>query len=393
VQLNGVWKAKTRLALDLQLNSFRHSSNGNATMRIRARGINTVRARLASGKFKTYYYHRASGTCLAGEPGSPEFLTSLAVAEQSLRQRHAGTLSAVIRDFEATKQWRRLAESTKKEYRRVLTFWDAEYGTCPYRAIEDKAFRADIVRWHDKFSETKPREADNRVTILARVLSWAAKDGPLKVNVLDGFERAYTSDRSDIIWLPEQVEAFLAVASAEMQLAMALALHTGQRQGDIRKLAWSSYNGTSICLRQGKANRLGKAAPVTRVPCTKALKLTLDSAPRRAAVILTTKTGRAYQKRYFAEQWEETCNRAGIADLHFHDLRGTTVTMLFRAGCNIGEIVTITGHSLRRAQEILDKYLARTSQLAESAIAKFENVLDTDFAKRPAKRTIATTAK
>ncbi len=355
-------------------------------MRIRAKGINTVRARLASGEFKTFYYHRATGMRLVGDPGSPEFLTSFAAAEESQRQRHVGALSGLIRDFEGTKQWRRLAESTKKEYKRVFKFWDAEYGTCPYRALEDKAFRADIIKWHDRFSEAKPREADNRVTILARVLSWAAKDGPLGVNILDGFERAYASDRSDIIWLPEQVEAFLAVASPEMQLAMALALHTGQRQGDIRKLAWSAYDGTSISLRQGKANRLGKAAPVTRVPCTKALKVTLDSAPRRAAVILTTKTGRAYQKRYFAEQWEESCKAAGITDLHFHDIRGTTVTMLFRAGCSIGEIVTITGHSLRRAQDILDKYLARTSQLAESAIAKFENVLETDFAKRPAKR-------
>ncbi|MFL6826224.1 MAG: tyrosine-type recombinase/integrase [Bradyrhizobium sp.] len=332
-----------------------------------------------------YYYHRASGRRLAGEPGSGEFLTNFAVAEQSFAQQPAGRLSDLIRDFEATKQWRRLAESTKTEYKRVFRFWDAEYGTCPYGALEDKAFRADIIRWHDRFSEAKPREADNRVTILARVLSWAAKDGPLKMNVMDGFERAYSSDRSDIIWLPEQVDAFLAVASPEMQLAMALALHTGQRQGDIRKLAWSTYDGTSISLRQGKASRLGKAAAVTRVPCTKALKVTLDSAPRRAAVILTTKTGRAFQKRYFAERWDETCKTAGISDLHFHDLRGTTVTMLFRAGCNIGEIVAITGHSLRRAQEILDKYLARTSQLAESAIAKFENVLETDFAKRPAK--------
>ena len=156
-------------------------------MRIRARGINTVQARLASGEVKTYYYHRATGTRLVGEPGSTEFLTSFTAAEQSLRQRHAGTLSGLIRDFEGTKQWRRLAESTKKEYKRVFKFWDAEYGTCPYRALEDKAFRADIIKWHDKFSEEKPREADNRVTILARVLSWAAKDGPLRVNVLDGF--------------------------------------------------------------------------------------------------------------------------------------------------------------------------------------------------------------
>jgi hypothetical protein len=31
--------------------------------------------------------------------------------------------------------------------------------------------------------------------------------------------------------------------------------------------------------------------------------------------------------------------------------------------------------------QILDKYLARTSRLADSAIAKFENIVETDFAK------------
>jgi integrase len=354
-------------------------------MRIKARGINIVRAKLARGETKTYYYHRATGTRLAGLPGSPEFLASLATAEKSQQQRNAGTLAGLIREFEGTKQWRRLAESTKKEYRRVFKFWDGEYGTCPYAALEDKAFRNDVRKWHDKFSETKPREADNRVTILARVLSWAAKDGPLHVNVLDGFERAYASDRSDIIWLSEHIEAFMCIASPEMRLAMVLALHTGQRQADIRRLAWTAYDGNTITLRQGKARRLGREAPVIRVPCTKALKATLDAAPRRAAVILTTKTGRAYSKRYFAEQWEATCKAADIVDLHFHDIRGTTVTMLAEAGCTLPEIVSITGHTLRRAQDILDKYLARTSKLAESAIAKFENVMATDSAKRAAK--------
>ena len=101
--------------------------------------------------------------------------------------------------------------------------------------------------------------------------------------------------------------------------------------------------------------------------------------------MLTTKTGLAFQKRYFAEQWAKTCEAAEIAGLHFHDLRGTTVTMLAEAGRTVPEIVSITGHTLRRAQEILDKYLARTSRLADSAIAKFENIVETDFAKRPAK--------
>jgi len=109
--------------------------------------------------------------------------------------------------------------------------------------------------------------------------------------------------------------------------------------------------------------------------------------------MLTTKTGLPFKKRYFADQWEVTCQAAGIDNLHFHDIRGTTVTMLAEAGCTLPEIVSITGHTLRSAQDILDKYLARTSKLAESAIAKFENVVETNFAKRPAKRSGQTDAK
>jgi integrase len=270
-------------------------------MLTRMKGINKVRAKLASGEYVTYYYHRATGVRLNGQPGSHEFALSLSLAEEKSRNRNTGNLSSLIRAFEGTKQWRRLAESTKKEYTRVFKFWDVKYGSCPYRALEDKAFRADVIKWHDEFSKEAAREADNRVSILARVLSWGAKDGPLKNNVLDGFERAYSSDRSELIWLPEHVEAFLAVASPEMQLAMALALHTGQRQGDILRMAWSAYDGTAISLRQGKAKRLGKVPAAIRVPCTKALKITLDAAPRKAAVVLTTKTGLAFKKRYFGK--------------------------------------------------------------------------------------------
>ena len=57
--------------------------------------------------------------------------------------------------------------------------------------------------------------------------------------------------------------------------------------------------------------------------------------------------------------------------------------MLAEAGCTVPEIVSITDHTLRRT--FWTKYLAQTSKLAESAIAKFENVIAIDFAKRTAK--------
>ena len=54
---------------------------------------------------------------------------------------------------------------------------------------------------------------------------------------LRGFKRLYHADRSEIIWLPVHIAAFMAVAPIEMQRAMILALHTGQRQGDLLRLA------------------------------------------------------------------------------------------------------------------------------------------------------------
>jgi integrase len=349
-------------------------------MRVHLKGVNTVRRKLASGKTVTYYYHKATNTRLVGEPGTAAFVASLAEAQKSASIRTDGTLAGLIRDFEKTAKWRKLAASTQSEYKRVLKFWEGKFGKVPTSALETKSFRKHVLAWHDEFSKDKPREADNRVVILARVLSWAARDSDLSTNVLDGFERAYSNDRSDKIWLPEHVDAFMHCATPEMQLAMVLALHTGQRQADIRRMAWSQYDGKCITVRQGKSRRLGSEGKEVRIPCTVALKQTLDSMPRRGLLILLTKTGKAFQKRYFAECWDEVAKEAAkiqpaIADLHFHDIRGTTVTMLFEAGCNVAEVASITGHSLRRAQEILDKYLARTSQMAVNAIAKLETIV------------------
>lgn len=361
--------------------------NGSKQMPGRIKGLNKVTAKLADGTEAVYWYHRATGTRLTGEYGSQEFIASLAAAQEKPADRTDGTLAGIIRDFEKTAKWRKLAEGTKTEYRRIFKFWDGKFGTVPNKALEAKGFRQSVIAWHDEFSESKPREADNRVTVLARVLSWASRDGPLNANVLDGFERAYSSDRSEKIWEPEHIEAFMAVANDEMKLAMMLALHTGQRHADIRHMAWGNYDGSVIRIRQQKARRLGATPPLLTIPCTAALRETLDALPKRGALILPTKTGRAFQKRYLSEQWEKTVIAAGLGplNLHFHDLRGTTVTLLAEADCNIGEIAAITGHSVRSAQAIIDKYLARTSRLAYSAMAKFENRMEQERAKRLAK--------
>ena len=52
---------------------------------------------------------------------------------------------------------------------------------------------------------------------------------------------------------------------------------------------------------------------------------------------------RSYRAKNFRE-FKRARDRAGIADLRFHDLRHTATTRLFERGLGIMEVASITGH-------------------------------------------------
>lgn len=356
-------------------------------MRVRLRGVNTVRKRLSSGQWRRYYYHRASGVRLPDQPGSPEFVAAFAEAERMMASRHtAGVLAGLIRDYTRSPEFKRtLRESTQREYLRKLRTLEAEFGDMPIAALETPRVRQHFMKWRALIAdESGPREADYRLSVLSALLSWAVENGRIHTNHVKGFKRLYHSNRAAVIWEPHHIEAFMAAAPVEMQRALVLALHTGLRQGDIRRLSWSNYSGRHLRLRISKNISAGRDSPLVAIPCTRALKTMLDGMERRGAVILTTTEGRAFTPRYFGHQWANAMKAAGLetSGLHFHDLRGTAVTMLARAGCTIPEIVAITQHSLASATRILELYLDRTRHLADQAISRFENAPETDFANQ-----------
>lgn len=340
-------------------------------------GINTTKKSLKDGSIRLYYYHRATGQRLRGKPGSPEFLRDYAAAEKLMQDRHAGTLNGLIRDYSLSPEFGRLRESTRKEYGRMLAKIELQFGRMPLAALDDPRVRQDFMAWRATVArENGEREADNRLSVMSAMLTWARENGIVFNNHVAGFRRLHKADRSNMIWLPEHIDAFMKAAPVELQRALILALHTGQRQGDLLRLTWSNYSDGWIGLRQGKTGR------AVELPCTAALRATLDAIPRESAVILTTKTGRPWKPRYFKAQWEAASKAAGITDLHFHDLRGTAVTMLAEAGCTHMQIASITGHSLKHVSTILDRYLARTRVLAGEAVTLFENAKSTEFANR-----------
>lgn len=248
-------------------------------MRARLQGINSIRKRLADGTIKLYYYHRATGTPLGGKPGSPEFLRDYAAAEKTLVDRYSGTFNGLVRDYTLSPEFATLRETTQRQYRRMLTVAERQFGKLHLGALDDPRVRQDFMGWRAEVAKVSgEREADNRLGVISAMLTWGRANGQLNANHVTGFRRLYHNDRSQIIWLPDHVGAFMAVAPVEMQRALILALHTGQRQGDLLRLSWSNYDGVAISLRQGKTGRK------VEIPCTMALKSMLDGMIRSSAV-------------------------------------------------------------------------------------------------------------
>lgn len=364
-------------------------------VRVDIKGWFTTYKTLKTGERREYHYHRVTLRRLNGKPGSPEFIADYAAAEKLMRDRLAGTFNGLVRIYTLSVEFEdKLSASTQSEYRRLLTAAESEFGNMPLAALDDPRVRKDFLDWRETVAKASgEREADNRLSAISAMLTWAVDRGQANANYLRGFKRLYHADRSEIIWLPEHIASFMKVAPIEMQRALILALHTGQREGDLLRLPWSGYDGVRISLRQGKARRGGRLGPIVEIPCSTALRRMLDGMERVSPLILVTKTGQSFKKRYFARLWGEAMEKAGLqsvllpgsdqpAELHFHDLRGTTVTLLSEAGCTPQQIATITGHSFKTVHRILERYLARTRGLAEQAIFNFENSPRTKFANQ-----------
>ena len=119
-------------------------------------------------------------------------------------------------------------------------------------------------------------------------MSFAKDRGTIATNPCEKGGRLFAADRTDKVWGEPEIAALLSVASSEIKLALMLALWIGQRQGDLLRLPWSSYDGTHIRLRQSKTGRR------ISMPAGAPLKVLLDSTKRRGPLILTNSYGRPW---------------------------------------------------------------------------------------------------
>jgi integrase len=158
----------------------------------------------------------------------------------------------VLTKYQRSDNFRQLAERTRNDYVKHIRTIEREFGDMPIAALDDKRTRGILLEWRDRIAETSRRQADYAWSVLSLVLAWGLDRTLVPANPCERGGRLYRASRVDKIWTAADESLFLARAPSRMHLPLHLALWTGQRQGDLVRLPWSSYDGKFIRLRQGK---------------------------------------------------------------------------------------------------------------------------------------------
>lgn len=351
-------------------------------MNVKLKGLKKVKKTLADGRRIYYCYAWRGGPLLKAkdgaplQPGDPLLVHAFAVATKGRFADTSETMGRLISEFKGSSEFRDKSQKTRQAYSRYLDLIRDEFGDMPIDALQDKSARGEFKKWRDTMAST-PRAADYAWTTLARVLSFAKDRGMIAVNVAERGGRLYEADRTEKIWTEADVSAMLSLHRPEISAALLMALWTGQRQGDLLRAAWTNYDGAKLRVRQGKTG-----ARVV-IPLSAGVRVMLDKmranllagsvGDKAAVTILTNSYGKPWTSDGFRASWRKACALAGIKGLTFHDLRGTAVTRLALSGCNTAQIASITGHSMKDVESILDAhYMGGKIELAEQAILKLE---------------------
>lgn len=326
---------------------------------VKIKGIYSVRS-----KGRTYHYAWRNGPRLRGEPGSLEFLESYQEALASRRPKDDDRIRALVTLYRSSPAFTGLADSTRKQWNRWLDRIVDHFGELRVAQFDraDK-IRPVIRRWRNRWAD-KPRTADYGLQVMSRLLSHAVDLDKISANPCEGIKQLYRSDRADLIWTDDDLAKIKAVCTAEVAHIIDLASLTGLRAGDLGRLSWGHVQETEIVVATGKSGERTEAV----IPLYPALQACLASIPKRSTVVLTNKAGHPWSA-VNDTMFTSAKAKAGLDDLHFHDLRGTAATRFYLAGIEVRDIAEIMGWSEDRVSRIIRKYVGRKAR-SEAIIRK-----------------------
>lgn len=289
--------------------------------------------------------------------------------------------------WQETPEFRMLAPKTRSDYISKAQVFLAAFGDEPVAALGRAALKG---FWREIYDSRGHHMANGTLAVARAMLTFACDEEWIDVNPAFALKLKTTAPRV-AVWSPPKINAYVAVGDElgtySVGDAVVVALHSGQRQGDVLTMPPRIFDTKRIALIQHKRGAL------VDVPMTPALlarvaaireRWKAANVAARETLITDERTGRPYTgnsfRKAFAAVRAEAVARhpelaeaerfqPALADLRFQDLRDTAVTRLAMVPCTLPQIAAITGHSPDHITSVIKHYLALNGSLADDAIA------------------------
>lgn len=197
-------------------------------------------------------------------------------------------------------------------------------------------------RWRDKrLGEVGPAVVARQLTILRHVFEVARKEWalPVQQNPVALISKPPLPPARDRRLGPNELGALVTGCRTCLNQLVSPAVHfaiaTAMRQGEILSARWEHLD---------LANRvllipLTKNGKPRRIPLSSEAIAIIEGLPRLESERIFPMSTQALKLA-----WRRLVKRAGIINLHFHDLRHEAISRFFERGLSIAEVALISGH-------------------------------------------------
>jgi integrase len=217
-----------------------------------------------------------------------------------------------------------------------------------------------------------PTTTNRTHAIVKEAFKDAVRLGIISRNVLDLVKPPRYEPAPKQVLSEEQARQLLEAAKGErLQALYVLVLATGMREGELFALQWEDVDFEAHILSVNHGLQRTIAGYRMHNPKTRSSKRTIALAPHVVQALRAHRERQIEERRILGNAWDTTYDlvfpnafgqpkkpanfirkqfprllaKAGLPDIHFHDLRHTAATLLLKRGVHVKVVSEMLGHA------------------------------------------------
>lgn len=283
-------------------------------------------------------------------------------------------LKQIIEIYLDSREFDRLAETTKRTYRDYLTKEvKRRFGNYSALKLANNNFTDELEGFLEDMKDT-PRKAKYILQIFKSFATWAKRKRYLDNQAIKDAQFAYRKKDVDDFWDEKIYAEFFEKAPYYLRDYMTWASETGLRRGDLIKLKWTDilyHNDIAyISVVQSKTKKK------LHIPLSRFLLNYMKRMHKRSEYILTSSNHEPWSENKFKCCWGRFKQKFPEYIVKPHGLRKLNVSRLAIAGATVPEIASILGWSITSVNKMLDEHYLNKKSVAFQAISRIDNLRD-----------------